>query len=380
MQAPVLIQSTAALQALVETLAGERRLALDTEFHPERRYRPELLLVQLATEDGRCFLIDPLAVGLRPLAALVRGRTWLVHGGAVDLHLLAAHTGEVPEDVLDTQRLAAFAGLRYPARFEAVLEFLGQGPPPPSRTMSDWGQRPLHPSQLQYAAADVRLLPGLVRALEARLTDPARLRLAGRASMELVEEGPPWVGGGRAWRAFEVAPELGSEERAALQALLAWRERTAEERDQPARHVLADGLLFALARQRPRTMDALVQDRRLSSGLRRAHGEAILASLRAASESPAPPPVARAVPARMALLRAWALAFEAVEGIAAGLVLPPEVALAVAEEGSPALRGWRADHLGPALRAFERGAVGLVAGPEGPILRPIAGPALDQVA
>lgn len=352
MQAPKLIEHTEDVEALARTLEGEARLALDTEFHAERRYHPDLMLVQIATEDGRCWVIDTTRATLWPLASLVKGRTWLVHGGAMDLHLLLQHTGQAPDDVLDAQRMAAFVGGRYPAKLERLLDrWLGLQPPP-SRAMSDWGRRPLSPEQLAYAAADVGLLHGLVRSIEDEIAPRGHLAWAGQASLELLDETPPWQVSLDLWRSWEIAPELDDDERAALVGLLTWREQLAQDRDQPPRHILADGLLLALARSRPASLDQLAEDRRVSSGLRRSMGEAILGSLRRARSGPPPAPVAPEVPARSAMLRAWAMAFERGHGISASLALSSEWLQAVAEGGPGALRGWREQALKPQLEAF----------------------------
>ncbi len=58
------------LAELVETLIASERYAIDTEFHRERSYYPQVALLQFAWDD-KVALVDPLAVNVKPLAALL---------------------------------------------------------------------------------------------------------------------------------------------------------------------------------------------------------------------------------------------------------------------------------------------------------------------
>ena len=87
---PSLIVTTDHLESLCAELSGEEYYALDTEFHTERTYFPQLALIQLAWA-GHVALVDPLAVDPAPLARLFSGP-----GIAV------AHAADQDLDVLDT--------------------------------------------------------------------------------------------------------------------------------------------------------------------------------------------------------------------------------------------------------------------------------------
>src|ERR1700750_3402937 len=67
-----LITDTASLEAACKRLATGDFLALDTEFHREATYWPELCLVQAANEDFD-ILVDPLSkdLDLKPLLDLI---------------------------------------------------------------------------------------------------------------------------------------------------------------------------------------------------------------------------------------------------------------------------------------------------------------------
>ena len=105
------------LDAAMPALELASTVALDTEFHPERTYRPRLLLVQLCVSGLPPLILDPLGgLTLRRLGPVLAQARLVVHGGVWDLRLLADHAGLVPRVVSDTQLVAAFAGLGWPRR------------------------------------------------------------------------------------------------------------------------------------------------------------------------------------------------------------------------------------------------------------------------
>ena len=106
----VLITGPEGLRSLIERLADSERYAIDTEFHRERTYFPQLALLQIATED-QVFLVDPLAVDTSPLAEVFEGpATALMHAAKQDLEVLDHAVGSSPAHVFDTQIAGGFLG------------------------------------------------------------------------------------------------------------------------------------------------------------------------------------------------------------------------------------------------------------------------------
>src|SRR5690242_6356072 len=100
---PRVIVDQAEFEALVEELRDEPRYALDTEFHRERTYFPKLALLQIAWGES-VVLVDPLAVDVAPLAAILTGpATAVLHAASQDLEVLDLSCGAVPGDLFDTQ-------------------------------------------------------------------------------------------------------------------------------------------------------------------------------------------------------------------------------------------------------------------------------------
>ncbi|MEO2157420.1 MAG: ribonuclease D, partial [Acidimicrobiales bacterium] len=81
---------------LIGTLAGQQRIAVDTEFHREKTYFPRVALIQIAWEGG-LVLVDPLELDLAALAGLVQSDLLVVmHAAGQDLEVFDRVCGAVP--------------------------------------------------------------------------------------------------------------------------------------------------------------------------------------------------------------------------------------------------------------------------------------------
>jgi len=351
------IDTNAGLKALLDKLGRPDLLALDTEFHSERRYRPQLLLVQLAVRGGPVWTIDPCAVDLTLLAPILTGATWLVHGGSWDVSLLSKATGARPGALLDTQLLAAFAGMSFPARLSSLARDVLDEQVDKGATLSDWSRRPLSPEQLAYARADVSVLFALadallerVDALDATVPTRAGRRWALQAGMELVEAALAPSSPNHHWRQLDIAPGFDAPTRCALHTLYTWRDAEAARRNSPPHFVLSPGIALDLARRRPTDLAGLRANRRIPQGLLKRHGATLLRLLDESTRlSEIPPPVVRGPAARIALVQALREVEGERMGIAPKLLLPPEMIHRAAGEGAVAITGWRKEAISEAI-------------------------------
>jgi len=339
------------LNRLVQRIGCPDLLALDTEFHSERRYTPELMLVQLAVRDGPVWTIDPRKVDLALLKPILSDTAWLVHGASWDIRLVAAATGARPARLLDTQLLGAFAGLHYPARLSSLAQqALGQTVDK-GATMSDWSQRPLSPEQLDYARGDVAVLFPLFDALSAQitLTDArcperrgAGLAWAEAAGKELVDQALRPSDPDQRWRELDIAPDFDAPTRQALHLLYMWRESEARRRHSPPHFVLSPSIALDLARRRPRDIPGLRANRRMPQGLVKRHGAALLRILDDAQDATTPPPpVPRPAQGVVALLQALRSVMSLRLGIAPRVLLPRQTIHDLAAGARDQISGWR---------------------------------------
>ena len=165
MNIPEVIVDQARLEAIVPEMLDQPTYAVDTEFHRERTYYPRVALVQINWGTGMA-LIDPLAVSLEPLAAVLDGPGLAVmHASSQDLEVMTRACGTLPGRLFDTQIAAGFTGLRSPSLAALHDKLLGIRLPKGDR-LTDWLRRPLTETQLEYAASDVSHLLEIHRLLD----------------------------------------------------------------------------------------------------------------------------------------------------------------------------------------------------------------------
>lgn len=288
------LDSAAGLEEAARGWLESPVVALDTEFMRVRTFYPQAALFQVC--DGHeCFLIDPLAIDdLGPLARLLDAPhvTKIMHSCSEDLEVCGHRLGTLPEPLIDTQVVAAFCGYPLSVGYQKVLGSelgieLGK-----SETRTDWLKRPLSSAQIHYAAEDVAFLPALWRVLSQRLAAGTHTAWAldeCRATLER-HRGR----NGANYRAVAGASRLDRQALAVLRALFAWREDLARQRDLPRGWLVADAVLFEIARARPRRKEELNAIEGLADGIRRHHGDALLTVVNEAlllRSTDLPPPV-----------------------------------------------------------------------------------------
>lgn len=363
-----LVVDDAGLAEVVAALEGVGAYAVDTEFHRERTYYPQLALVQIAWPGG-LVLVDPLAVDISPLSRVLEGPgTAVMHAASQDLEVLQRACGTVPSALFDTQLAAGFVGFSTPSLSSLVDRVLGIDLPKANR-LTDWLHRPLSTDQRHYAAADVLHLLELAGLLEAELEATGRLGWARAECEELRVRrwGPPEPED--AWRRLKDARSLRGRARGVAQAVAEWRERRAAETDQPVRFVLSDLALVGVAQGVPKDVEQLRRIRGVDQRhLRDGQGQAIVAAVqrgRALPETSLRAPrrdqLDRDLRPAQTLLAAW------VGQLGRELRLDPGLlatradlsAFLVDDPESRLAQGWRAELVGEPARSLVKGDLAL---------------------
>ncbi len=374
-----LITDTFALAAACERLAEGDFLALDTEFHRETTYWPQLCLIQAANADFD-ILVDPLAPGidLSPLLKLIadKSKTKVFHAARQDLEIFARIMGEVPSPIFDTQIAAMACGLGDSISYENLVTRVVKGTVDKSSQFTDWMRRPLSEKQLKYARGDVTYLRRIYKILRDKLVRTGRLdwiedEHAAMVDPELYAFDPQ-----NAWKRLKLR-KFKADYLAVLAAVATWREQVAQETDKPRGRILKDDAIQEIAQQKPRTGEAIERLRAVPSGFSRSkHGQGLVAAINAALEEPekyapqverqessGPPPGALTE-----LLKVLLKQVADENDVAPRLIANAADVERIAREKSPdvpALKGWRAAVFGEKALALKAGKLALAASPNG---------------
>jgi ribonuclease D len=371
---PALVTDGAGLEAVIARLRSVDRYALDTEFHREKTYWPRVALLQIAWPAGPggpagLALVDPLAVGLDPLAEILAGpATMVAHAAEQDLEVLLLACGCGPSHLMDTQVAAAFTGHGLASLASLSASYLNIDVAKGDR-LTDWNARPLSASQLRYAAADVDHLLELADRILADLDARGRRSWAEEES-ELVRTRR--LGGSdpaQAWWRLRDARQLRGAARGVAQEVAAWREERARTLDIPVRHVVPDLAMQSIAHRPPTSAAELATVRGLDG--RYLRGDAVpdlLAAVERGRRLPADQlqtPPADEVPKELrpavALAMAWTAQLSRDVAVDATL-LATRSDLVAFLRGDPTARlasGWRAELAGTALRRLVGGDAAL---------------------
>jgi len=265
-----LITKTADLEALVERMATQPFVAVDTEFMRENTYWPDLCLIQIATTEEAA-AVDPKAdIDLAPLLSLLVDNQDVLkvfHAGGQDLEIVHNLTGKTPQPLFDTQIAAMALGHGEQVGYSNLIEsMLGHSLDKGAR-FTDWGRRPLDKRQIDYAIADVTHLANIFPKLLERLRrtgrggwlDEEMERLADPSSFAFAPED--------AWKRLKL-PSRNPQVLGRLKALAAWRETEARGKNIPRGRIVKDDTLNELAAHPPKTQEDLGRVRGLSAGWR----------------------------------------------------------------------------------------------------------------
>jgi len=368
------ITTTAELAAFCDKLKGEPFVAVDTEFMRETTYWPKLCLIQAATATAEA-VIDPLADGLdlEPFLAVMRDPAILkvFHAARQDVEIFN-NLKAMPTPLFDTQVAGMAAGFGEQIAYDALVRQMLKVEIDKSSRFTDWARRPLAESQLSYALADVTHLAKLYPMLRARLEKEARLVWVMDEMTALTDPANYDVDPDNAWKRLKPRRHT-PKYLAVYKAVAAWRERTAQMRDQPRGRILKDEAIDELATQAPTDAAGLDRLRSVPKGYSGSKfGPDLLEAVREALRDPEAyaPVVERPKPSNspaagavVELLKVLLKARAEDAGVASKLIATVSDLEMIANDDdaeTPALKGWRREAFGEDALRIKRGELALV--------------------
>ncbi len=370
-----MITANAELEAFCVQLSGQPFIAVDTEFMRETTYWPKLCLIQAAGPLASA-VIDPLADGLdlAPFLKLMADATIekVFHAARQDVEIFN-NLGVLPKPLFDTQVAGMAAGFGEQIAYDAIVRQMLHIDIDKSSRFTDWSRRPLSQAQLDYALADVTHLADIYPKLKERLRREGRLGWVEDEMADLIDPANYDLSPENAWKRLKPRRHTGKY-LAVFKAVAAWRERTAQTRDQPRGRIVKDDAIDEVATQAPTDADALNRLRSVPKGYAASrYGPELLAAVREGladpeahappTERPKPAPSNQGGSAIVELLKVLLKARAEEAGVASKLIATVSDLEKIAVDDnadSAALKGWRRDAFGSDALRVKRGELALV--------------------
>lgn len=255
---PAWVGTQQTLQALVDDLKQQTRVAVDTEANSLHAYHERVCLIQFSTPETD-YLVDPLSIAnLSPLETIFADSKIekVFHAVDYDVYGLNRDYGFSINNLFDTMIAARTLGYTSLGLGNLLHEKFGIELNKRFQK-ADWGQRPLPDDLIDYARLDTHYLLDLRDALEIELHQKGRWELAHedflRASQVNGHNGDPR----ERWQRISGQQDLNRRQQTILHELCLARERIAEKLDRPLFKVISDNYLLALAQNAPQKMSEL---------------------------------------------------------------------------------------------------------------------------
>ena len=362
------------LEDAIGRLGDSDFITIDTEFIRETTFWPELCLIQLASPDTTA-LIDPLAsdIDLAPFFKLMadEGTTKVFHAARQDIEIIFNRGGLIPHPVFDTQVAAMVFGFGDSVSYDQLVQKITGARLDKSSRFTDWRHRPLSDKQLEYALADVTYLVDVYRHLREELEREDRAHWLNEEMQVLTARETYDPHPEDAWKRLKMRVKK-PQELAIVQAVAAWREREARERNVPRGRVFKDDAIYEVAQQGPRDTDALARLRTTPKGWERsATASALLKVVNSALDMPKDqmPKVPKHVQqpegtgAAAELLKVLLKLVAEQQGVAPKVLASGDDIEKIAAKGEeadvPAMQGWRREVFGERALALVRGEIAI---------------------
>lgn len=285
---PSYIDTTRGADGFLAAVEQSTTVAVDTEGASFHRFVDRIYLLQMSTREITAVL-DPLAIG-KPaaLGRILESDTIekVFHDADYDLRLLHQDYGWNTRRLFDTRVAAQLLGIRA-FGLAALLERSFGHKLDKKHQRADWSMRPLPKDMLDYASQDTMYLLELRDRLAGELETARRWSWAQEEFERL--EGTRWEqpdGEDNGYMRVKGARDLGRRELALFRELVRFRDGIARELDRATFRVAGNEALFAVAKEAPRTMEALGAIKGVPRGIAERRGAEMLAAVKRGLDVP----------------------------------------------------------------------------------------------
>jgi len=282
-----IIDNSASLRGLVNTLQHAKAIGVDLEADSLYHFKEKVCLIQLATEKINA-VIDPLVIDDISVLKLIfkkRDSQKVFHGSDYDVRSLFRDFRITIDNMFDTELASRFLGFKETS-LEAVLKNKFNISLDKKYQRKDWSKRPLPEEMIAYAVKDVGFLVPLADQLKAELQEKRRLHWVYEECKYLSKVRPNTADSHPLYLYFKGAGKLNSRSLAVLEALLQYRRNVAQKKDRPLFRIISSRSLMDLAEKKPVSMKHLEKTNALSTKQIAMYGQGVIDAITSAMKLP----------------------------------------------------------------------------------------------
>lgn len=277
----IIVDSPEKLEEMVQLIADEPVLGIDTEADSMYAYQEKVCLIQFSDRNND-YIVDPLAgFSLEPLAPFMSDPdvVKIFHGADYDVVSMKRDHGFEFRNIFDTMISAQLLEMPRVGLADLVGHYFAV-PMDKKYQTHNWAERPLYPEHLYYARGDTHFLLAIREMFVRKLKKMGRMHIA-QEEFELLED--------RTWSPG-IPPELRFMKTKGInrldplaqrvfRSLYMLRDGHAARMNRPPYKVMPDQVLMKLAEARPSNLDELSRHVRAKSSMVRRYGEEMVEAI-----------------------------------------------------------------------------------------------------
>ena len=247
-----IVQDNKSLKKLCKNLIKQKIIYLDTEFLRDRTYWPLLCTIQIRSQR-KSYLIDMMSddqMDFEQLKDILKNKNILkvIHSARQDIEVLLYNFNLVVWPIFDTQLAYGLVSNENNIGYTNLVEKLLKIKLSKKYQQSNWNERPLSKSQINYAENDVKFLPKIHKIILEKIKKKKKVN---KLNIEInkLKELKNIFNIKDAYKRIK-SKTLSKNELKSLRYISEWREKTAQKINIPRNWVISDKVIMQVVRKK----------------------------------------------------------------------------------------------------------------------------------
>ena len=247
-----IVQDNKSLKVLCKNLRKQKIIYLDTEFLRDRTYWPLLCTIQIRTQR-KSYLIDMISndeMDFEQFKDILKNKNILkvIHSARQDVEVLLYKFNLIIWPIFDTQLAYGLVSNENNIGYTSLVEKLFRIKLSKKYQQSNWSERPLSKSQINYAENDVKFLPKIHKKVLREIQRKRKIRKL-KIEISKLKALENIFDIRNAYKRIK-SKKFSEKELKLLKSISEWREETAQKVNIPRNWVISDKLIIQFIKKR----------------------------------------------------------------------------------------------------------------------------------